>query len=108
MSRCRQCSTQLLLRALKLALELQRWSDGVADVRVLLGAILMIGWIAYVATTGVVAWRILSGQTPSFLKDYTLGADLWAATASKLLTARAVNATRIAATNKCHRSSGHE
>jgi hypothetical protein len=61
---------------LKPALELQRREiDGVADVRVLLGAILIIGWIAYVATTGVVAWRILTGQTPSFLKDYTLGTN---------------------------------
>ena len=44
-------------------------------MRVLLGAILTIGWIAYVATTGVVVWRILAGQTPSFLKDYTLGTN---------------------------------
>ena len=41
----------------------------------LIGATLVIGWVAYVATTSVVAWRILAGQTPSFLKNYTLGTN---------------------------------
>jgi hypothetical protein len=44
-------------------------------VRVLLSAILVIGWIAYIATTSLILWRIFAGQTPSFLKDYTLGTN---------------------------------
>lgn len=56
----------------------------------LTGAILIVlGWIAYAGTTGYVLWRILTGDTPSFFKDYTLGTNaawvmigimLWVAT----------------------------
>ncbi len=45
-------------------------------MRKLVAAILIVsGWIAYVATTGYVLWRILAGDTPSFLKNYTLGTN---------------------------------
>jgi hypothetical protein len=58
-------------------------------LRTLIGAILLAGWVAYVGTTSYLLWRILSGDTPSFLKAYTLGTNaawvtigimLWVAT----------------------------
>jgi hypothetical protein len=58
-------------------------------MRKLIGAALVIAWVAYVATTAAVAWRIVTGDTPSFLKNYTLGTNagwvmlgvmLWVAT----------------------------
>jgi apolipoprotein N-acyltransferase len=58
-------------------------------MRKLIGAALVIAWVAYVATTASVAWRIVTGDTPSFLKNYTLGTNagwvmlgvmLWVAT----------------------------
>ena len=55
-----------------------------------IGAILIVsGWIVYVGTTSYVVWLILTGHTPSFLKEYTLGTNagwvmigimLWVAT----------------------------
>jgi hypothetical protein len=36
-------------------------------------------WVIYLGTTGYVLWQILSGDTPSFLKNYTLGTNAaWA------------------------------
>jgi hypothetical protein len=58
-------------------------------MRKLIGAALVIAWVAYVATTGAVAWRIITGDTPLFLENYTLGTNagwvmlgvmLWVAT----------------------------
>ena len=40
-------------------------------LRKLVGAILITGWIAYVGTACYVLWRILAGDPPSFLKEYT-------------------------------------
>lgn len=43
-----------------------------------IGAALVLGWTAYLGVTAYVLWRILSGDTPSFLTDYTLGTNaLW-------------------------------
>jgi hypothetical protein len=37
-----------------------------------------LAWTAYLGTTAYVIWRILSAETPSFLKNYTLGTNaLW-------------------------------
>jgi hypothetical protein len=44
-------------------------------MRKLIGAALIVAWVAYVATTATVAWRIFSGDTPSFLKAYTFGTN---------------------------------
>jgi hypothetical protein len=44
-------------------------------VRRLVGAALILGWGAYVAATAYVVWRIVAGETPSFLSDYTLGTN---------------------------------
>jgi hypothetical protein len=43
--------------------------------RKLTTALLAAAWLVYVGTTGYAVWRILSGDTPSFLKDYTLGTN---------------------------------
>ena len=55
-----------------------------------IGAILIVsGWIVYLGTTSYIVWLILTGHTPSFLKEYTLGTNagwvmigimLWVAT----------------------------
>jgi apolipoprotein N-acyltransferase len=43
-----------------------------------IGAALVVGWAAYLGVTGYVLWRIVSGNTPSYLTDYTLGTNaLW-------------------------------
>ncbi|MFN3623994.1 MAG: hypothetical protein ACK4TP_08020 [Hyphomicrobium sp.] len=43
-----------------------------------IGAALVVGWAAYLGVTAYVLWRILSGDTPSYLTDYTLGTNaLW-------------------------------
>jgi hypothetical protein len=44
-------------------------------VRRLVGAALILGWAAYVAATAYVVWRIVSGDPPAFLADYTLGTN---------------------------------
>ena len=44
-------------------------------MRRLVGAALILGWAAYVAATAYVVWRIVSGDTPAFLSDYTLGTN---------------------------------
>lgn len=44
-------------------------------MRRLVGAALILGWGAYVAATAYFVWRIVSGDTPSFLSDYTLGTN---------------------------------
>ena len=44
-------------------------------MRRLVGAALVLAWGAYVATTAYVVWRIVSGGTPAFLSDYTLGTN---------------------------------
>ena len=55
----------------------------------LLTALLATAWLGYAGITGYAVWRILSGDTPAFLKDYTLGTNagwvmlgvmLWVAT----------------------------
>ena len=39
-----------------------------------IGAILIVtGWIVYVGTTSYIVWLMLTGHTPLFLKEYTLG-----------------------------------
>ena len=58
-------------------------------LRTLTGAVLFAAWVVYVGTTSYVLWRILTGDTPSFLRAYTLGTNaawvmigimLWVAT----------------------------
>ena len=44
-------------------------------MRTLIGAGLVLGWIAYVGITAYVAWRILSHDAPSFIADYTIGTN---------------------------------
>lgn len=44
-------------------------------LRSLIGAALLAGWVVYAGTTSYVLWRIFSGDTPSFLKTYTLGTN---------------------------------
>jgi len=44
-------------------------------VRTLIGAGLVLGWIAYVGITAYVAWRILSHDPPSFITHYTIGTN---------------------------------
>ena len=40
--------------------------------------LIVCAWVAYVGVTGFNAWRIFSGDTPEFLKNYTLGTNaLW-------------------------------
>jgi hypothetical protein len=41
----------------------------------LLVALLAAAWFLFIGTTGYAVWRILSGDTPAFLKDYTLGTN---------------------------------
>ena len=36
---------------------------------------MLFAWFAYLATTGYVVWRIVSGDTPSILSNYTLGTN---------------------------------
>ena len=41
-----------------------------------IGVILIVsGWIVYLGTTSYIVWLILTGHTPSFLKEYTLGTN---------------------------------
>ena len=49
-------------------------------MRQLIGtALIVAAWVVYLGVTGFVAWRILSGDPPSFLKNYTLGTNAaWA------------------------------
>lgn len=44
-------------------------------MRTVIGAALILGWGAYLGVTAYVVWRILSGDTPSFLANYTLGTN---------------------------------
>jgi hypothetical protein len=44
-------------------------------LRALIGAGLVVAWIAYVGITAYVLWRILSHDAPSFITDYTLGTN---------------------------------
>lgn len=44
-------------------------------LRVAIGAALILGWGAYLGVTAYVVWRILSGDAPSFLANYTLGTN---------------------------------
>ena len=55
----------------------------------IVATVIVCGWIVYVGTTAYVAWRLFQGDTPLFLKDYTLGTNaawvtlgimLWVAT----------------------------
>jgi hypothetical protein len=41
----------------------------------LVGVALILCWGAYVATTAYVAWRVASGDPPSFISNYTLGTN---------------------------------
>jgi hypothetical protein len=62
-----------------LVLARSRSPEGALEVRKLIGAALVLSWIAYLAVTGAVAWRVLSGAAPSFLQNYTLGTNAaWA------------------------------
>ena len=45
----------------------------------LIGTGLVLGWVAYLGTTAYVVWRILAGDPPAFLADYSLGTNAaWA------------------------------
>jgi hypothetical protein len=44
-------------------------------LRTLIGAGLVLGWIAYVGITAYVVWRILSHDAPSFVTNYTIGTN---------------------------------
>lgn len=44
-------------------------------MRKLAGAALIVCWVGYVGTTAYVAWRIVSGDPPSFLANYTIGTN---------------------------------
>lgn len=45
----------------------------------LVAAALVAGWVAYLGATSYVIWRILSGDTPTYLENYTLGTNAaWA------------------------------
>ena len=41
----------------------------------LIGAGLVLGWVAYVGTTAYVVWRMLAGDPPSFIANYSLGTN---------------------------------
>lgn len=44
-------------------------------MRKLVGYVLIVAWPSYVGVTCYVLWRIVSGDTPSFLSNYTLGTN---------------------------------
>ncbi len=41
----------------------------------LIAAALIVAWVTYAGTTSYVVWRILSGDTPGFLANYTIGTN---------------------------------
>ena len=41
----------------------------------LIGSGLVLGWVAYVGTTAYVVWRILAGDPPTIIADYSLGTN---------------------------------
>lgn len=44
-------------------------------MRRLIGAGVILGWIAYVGITAYVAWRVLSHDAPAFITGYTIGTN---------------------------------
>ena len=44
-------------------------------MRKVVGAALIVCWAGYVAATAYVVWRIVSGDPPAFLANYTLGTN---------------------------------
>jgi hypothetical protein len=34
---------------------------------------LVLGWVAYLAATAYVVWRIVAGDSPAFLANHTIG-----------------------------------
>jgi len=55
------------------ALRASERADGLQ--KKLLATLLAAAWFLYIGTTGYAVWRMLSGNTPAFLKDYTLGTN---------------------------------
>jgi hypothetical protein len=41
----------------------------------LIGTGLVLGWVVYIGTTAYVAWRILAGDPPAFIANYSLGTN---------------------------------
>ena len=41
----------------------------------LIAVLISFAWLIYAGTTGYVVWRILAGDVPSFLRNYTLGTN---------------------------------
>ena len=44
-------------------------------MRKLIGTGLVLGWVVYVGTTAYVGWRILAGNPPTFIANYSLGTN---------------------------------
>jgi hypothetical protein len=38
-----------------------------------IGTGLVLGWVVYLGTTAYIGWRILAGDPPPFLANYSLG-----------------------------------
>jgi hypothetical protein len=55
------------------ALRASERADGLQ--KKLFATLLAAAWFLYIGTTGYAVWRMLSGNTPAFLKDYTLGTN---------------------------------